>query len=311
MEIVSVDIGGTHARFAVATLDAGRVTLGPETVLKTSDYASLAEAWAAFAGERVLPDGAAIAVAGPVDAPEIKLTNNRWVLRPDILPSELGVSRVDVVNDFAAVAHAVPVCADQLRHVCGPDAPLPPEGVISVVGPGTGLGVAILSRTAAGDQVIASEGGHIGFAPRDDLDDRILARLRAKHGRVSVERVVCGVGLADIHAALNDEEADDRDLWRRALAGEEALAASLDRYCSLLGAAAGDLALAHGATGAVIAGGLGLRLAEHLPGSRFAFGFVDKGRFRGRMGQLPVKLIMHPQPGLLGAAAAFWARYPG
>jgi glucokinase len=233
MDIVSVDIGGTHARFAVAMLDGGRVTLGPETVLKTSDYASLAEAWAAFAAGRVLPDGAAIAVAGPVDAPEIKLTNNRWVLRPASLADDLGVGRVHVVNDFVAVAHAVSVCAGELRHVCGPDMPLPRDGVVSVVGPGTGLGVAILHR----DQVIASEGGHIGFAPRDEIDDRILARLRAKHGRVSVERVVCGAGLAEIHAVLTGEEAADRDLWGRALARDAALAASLERYCGLLGAA--------------------------------------------------------------------------
>jgi glucokinase len=307
MDIVSVDIGGTHARFAVAMLDGGRVTLGPETVLKTSDYASLAEAWAAFAAGRVLPDGAAIAVAGPVDAPEIKLTNNRWVLRPASLADDLGVGRVHVVNDFVAVAHAVSVCAGELRHVCGPDMPLPRDGVVSVVGPGTGLGVAILHR----DQVIASEGGHIGFAPRDEIDDRILARLRAKHGRVSVERVVCGAGLAEIHAVLTGEEAADRDLWGRALARDAALAASLERYCGLLGAAAGDLALAHGANAAVIAGGLGLRLAGHLPGSRFASGFADKGRFSARMAELPVKLIIRPEPGLLGAAAAFWARYPG
>jgi glucokinase len=306
MDIVSVDIGGTHARFAIATLDGGRVMLGPETVLKTSDYASLAEAWAAFAGERVLPDGAAIAVAGPVDAAEIKLTNNRWVLRPGMLADALGITRLHVVNDFAAVAHAVPVCAGELRHVCGPDTPLPRDGVVSVVGPGTGLGVAILHR----DQVIATEGGHIGFAPRGEIDDRILARLRAKHGRVSMERVACGAGLAEIHAVLTGEDADERDLWSRALAGDAALAGSLDRYCGLLGAAAGDLALAHGANAVVIAGGLGLRLAGHLPGSRFAYCFTDKGRFSARMAELPVKLIAHPQPGLLGAAAAFRLRYP-
>lgn len=311
MDIVSVDIGGTHTRFAIAALNDGDVSLGPETVLKTGDFAGLAEAWRAYAGGRSLPDGAAIAIAGPVDASEIRLTNNRWILRPDTLAGELGIGRVHIVNDFAAVAHAVPVCRNALRHVCGPDLPLPREGVISIVGPGTGLGVAILNRTAAGDQVIASEGGHIGFAPRDDVDDRILGRLRARHGRVSVERVLRGAGLAEIHAVLTGEDADDRDLWRRALAGESKLAESLDRYCGLLGAAAGDLALAHGAEAVVIAGGLGLRLAEHLPASPFAFGIAYKGRFSSRMAQLPVKLITHPQPGLLGAAAAFQGQYAG
>ena len=309
MEIVALDIGGTHARFAVAEVSDGRITLSQETVLKTGDYESLAEAWTAFADGRDLPRFAGIAVAAPVHAAEIKLTNNRWVLRPAAFAKELGLERVHLVNDFAAVAHAVPFCANQLRPLCGPDAPLPEQGTISIVGPGTGLGVAILNRAPDRDQVIASEGGHIGFAPADELEDCLVARLRARHGRVSAERVVSGAGLAEIHAVLTGEEVDDRDLWARAWNGEAA--ASLDRYCGLLGAIAGDLALAHGAKAVVIGGGLGLRLADRLPGSSFAARFCDKGRFSHHMRQLPVKLIAHPQPGLLGAASAFHAQHGG
>lgn len=117
----------------------------------------------------------------------VKLTNNNWVLRPAALEQDLGVGRVLLINDFAAVAHAIPVCGEShLRHLCGPDAPLPRDGVISVVGPGTGLGVAMLVRGEGGDRVIATEGGHVCFAPGNELEDRILMRLRARYGRVSL-----------------------------------------------------------------------------------------------------------------------------
>jgi len=307
MQIVAVDIGGTHARFAHATLSAGHVQLEPETVLRTGDFDDLESAWRAFLNGRPAPHGAAIAVAAPVAAAEVKLTNNRWVLRPATIAEELGVPRATLINDFAAVAQAVPVCGLALRHLCGPNRPLPETGAISVVGPGTGLGVAILHRTSAGDKVIATEGGHVGFSPADELEDRIADRLRGRHGRVSVERVVSGRGLAEMHAVLTGEERDERDLWQAALAGERALAPTLDRFCGLLGSVAGDLALAHGASAVVIGGGLGLRLAEQLPASSFPARFRDKGRFAALMDSLPVKLITHPQPGLLGAAAAFFA----
>lgn len=307
MKIVAVDIGGTHVRFAPASLHGAQVRLEEETVLRTGDYASLEEAWSAYLQGSPAPDGAAIAVAAPVTGAEVKLTNNRWVLRPAELAAGLGVARATLINDFAAVAHAVPVCGADLRHLCGPDTPLPTEGVISVVGPGTGLGVAILHRRKGADQVLATEGGHIGFAPCDELEDRIATRLRARHGRVSVERVVCGGGIAEVHAALTGEEQDERALWQRALSDEAALATTLERFCGLLGSVAGDFALAHGAAAVVIGGGLGLRLAEHLPKSSFAARFRDKGRFAALTGSLPVKLIRHPQPGLLGAAAAFAA----
>lgn len=314
MEIVAVDIGGTHARFAVARVGEGGITLGPETVLGTGDYDGLADAWRAFAAQHgaPLPPRAGVAVAAPVEGEAIKLTNNKWVLRPASLAADLGVEALSLVNDFAAVAHAVPQCGDRLIHLCGPDLPLPTSGVVSVVGPGTGLGVAMLKRGPSGDEVIATEGGHIGFAPADAIDDRILARFRAMCGRMSAERAVSGSGLPDIYAAVTGEEApqDERALWRRALAGEDAHAiAALDRFCGLLGSVAGDLALAQGAGAVVIAGGLGLRLALHLPGSSFAARFVAKGRFEARMAALPVKLIAHQQPGLLGAAAAFAAEY--
>lgn len=315
MEIVAIDVGGTHARFAIAEGRPGNIVLGPETVLRTGDYSGLAGAWQAFAAKagKPLPGAAGIAIAAPIDGETVRMTNNEWVFRPAQLTDDLGVARVSLVNDFAAIGHSIAFCDGELRHVCGPDDPLPDQGVVSIVGPGTGLGVAILHRTAAGDEVISTEGGHIGFAPTDEAEDKILAHMRERYGRVSVERVACGSGLSEIHAALTGRrpEVDDAALWQLALSGDdEDASAALDRFCGILGAVAGDLALAHGAQAVVIAGGLGLRLADYLPLSPFAERFARKGRYEGRMATIPVKLILHPQPGLLGAAAAYFSRYP-
>jgi glucokinase len=309
-ELVAVDIGGTHARFALAEVAGGKVvSLGPETTLRTAEYASFQTAWEAF-GERLgraRPKAAAIAVAGPVQGEIVQFTNNPWIIRPALVNEKLGVERHVLINDFAAVGHAV-AQADLAHfvHICGPDTPLPDEGTISVVGPGTG-----------GYRVSPTEGGHIDFAPLDAIEDAIMARLRDRYRRVSVERIVAGPGLADIHATLARLEGkpvletDDKALWALAMTGEDSLAAAaLDRFCLALGSVAGDLALAQGASATVIAGGLGLRLRDHLVRSGFAERYTAKGRFAGLMAALPVKLIVHPQPGLLGAAAAFAQAYP-
>lgn len=314
---MAIDIGGTHARFALAAISAGgAITLGEPTVLQTRDHPSFADAWAAFAHQQGahLPRAAAIAVAGPVTGDEIRFTNNPWALHPARLAADLGVDRLAILNDFAAVAHAVAHAPpDQFLPLCGPDTDLPARGTISVIGPGTGLGVAHLCRDGAGGAwVQPTEGGHFAFAPLDPIDDAILAHLRQHHARVSVERVVSGPGIVAIHAALAAQDGraiaplDDRTIWDRGIAGQDELAtAAVERFCLSLGAVAGDIALVQGAGGVVIAGGLGLRLRETLRRSGFARRFVAKGRFEPMMAAIPVKLITHPQPGLLGAVAAF------
>ena len=314
-EIVAVDIGGTHARFALAEVAEGKVVrLGPETTLKTAAHAGFGSAWAAFGAglDRPLPRAAAIAVAGPVQGDVIRFTNNPWVIRPALLSQKLGADEHLLVNDFAAVAHAVAQAgSEHFLHLAGSDMPLP-QGTISIVGPGTGLGVAHLWRGASGYRVTATEGGHIDYAPLDAIEDAILARLRMRHRRVSVERVVAGPGLAAIYETLATLEhravvpLRDEQLWALAMSGEDSLAAAaLDRFCLALGSVAGDLALAQGASATVIAGGLGYRIREHLLRSGFAERYRAKGRFEAMMAGLPVKLMVHPQPGLLGAAAAF------
>jgi glucokinase len=151
-----------------------------------------------------LPRAAALAIAGPINSDSIKFTNNPWVIYPGQLHDRLGVDAVTLVNDFGAVAHAVAHAGPEyFTHLSGPDVPLPEKGTISIPGPGTGLGVAQLWRDGPGSyHVQATEGGHIDFAPLDAIDDALLARLRQRHRRVSVERVVSGPAIVDIYETL-------------------------------------------------------------------------------------------------------------
>ena len=315
-QVVAVDIGGTHARFAIAEIAGGKVLeLGEAVTLKTADHASFQTAWEDYGQIRgtPLPRAASIAVAGPVDSDVIKLTNNPWIIRPALICEKLKVDAHSIVNDFGAVGHAVAQAgAEHFLHLCGPDVPLPAAGTISIMGPGTGLGVAHVWRDAGGYHVQATEGGHVDFAPLDSIEDAILARLRKRHRRVSVERVVAGPAISDIYEALAAmegravQEMDDKALWELGTSGKDSLAAAaVDRFCLSLGSVAGDIALSQGGAGVVIAGGLGLRIKDTLVRSGFAERFCAKGRFEGLMASLPVKLITHPQPGLFGAAAAF------
>jgi glucokinase len=316
MQIVAADIGGSHARFALADIDAGQVKrLGEAITLKTVEHASLHTAWESFSKQlgHALPRAAAIAVACPITGEMLKLTNNPWIIRPAMIGERLGIDRLTLINDFGAVGHAVTrVEPEHFCHLCGPNVALPTEGVISIVGPGSGLGVAHVLRRDGRDHVIECEGGHVDYAPIDRIEDAILARLRQRFGRVSIERLVSGQGLANIYEALAAIEGravragDDRELWTAALCGADSLAvAALDRFCLILGSVAGNVALMQGANAVVIAGGLGLRIADILPRSGFGGRFTAKGRFERILSALPVKIITHPQPGLLGAAAAF------
>ena len=310
-EVVTVDVGGTHARFAVASIAGdGSISLGELTTLETSDHPGLESAWREFErlGDKPLPPAAAIAIAGPVNGDTVPMTNSPWVLHISAFKQAAGLEAITVLNDFGAVAHAVARApADQLVPVCGPDRPLPEQGTVSVIGPGTGLGVAHFHRHEGGYHVQATEGGHIGFAPQDKIDDAILAGLRARYGRVATERVNAGPGIVPIYHALGGSELpDDRTIWERGLAGEDELAAlAVERFCASLGATTGDYALAHGASAVVLAGGLGLKLREVLPRSGFGERFRAKPHYEDMMANIPVKLIVHPQPGLYGAAAAF------
>jgi glucokinase len=311
--LVVADIGGTNARFALATIGQ-EIAIGAPVIFPTDDIASFGDAWHAFErhiGAR-LPRSLAVSFAGPVDRDLLQLTNSGWRFTRDGLLQELGLEALVIVNDFGALGHAVPrLPPASLRQQFGPSGGLPSRGAISIIGPGTGLGVAALVRDGR-DLVLETEGGHIGFAPTNEAESRLGDALRRRFGRVSVERLVSGPGLANIHLALGGGDIDERELWRRALAGEGGtFAEALDLFLAIFGSVAGDLALAHGAEAVVLGGGVGARLVDHLTASRFHQRFCDKGRFADRMAGLAVFSLVHPQPGLFGAAAAFAAASSG
>ncbi|HWJ70686.1 MAG TPA: glucokinase [Sphingobium sp.] len=316
-EIIAADIGGTNARFARATLDAdGLPTLGEVRKYKVADFPSLAACWRAFAAEdgQPLPDCAAIAFAAPVEQERIKLTNSSWVIRPATLAGDLGLARIKLVNDFEAVAHAVSrLPADNLPLLFGEDHPFPRDGAVTVIGPGTGLGVALIAYDDGRPHIVATEGGHLDFAPLDTLEDRILDYLRAKFLRVSVERIVSGPGLSNLHkamATLSGEPVvlmDDPALWQAALDGtDRAARTALERFCLSYGSVAGDLTLAHGPRAVVLAGDLTRRMRDFLvTQSGFHGRFTAKGRYEALMRTIPVRIAIHPEIGLYGAAAAW------
>lgn len=315
-DIIAADIGGTNARFARTSLDdRGVPTLGDVRKYKVADYPSLQACWAAFAKDEGgdLPDAASIAFATAIGRDVIKLTNSSWIIRPDSLGEELGVRRLRLVNDFEAVAHAVSrLPPDNLPLLFGEDRPFPTDGGVTIVGPGTGLGVAMIAYDDGVPHVVATEGGHLDFAPLDSLEEKILGYLRDKFLRVSTERVVSGPGLNNIYKAMATIGHDrvtlmeDAELWQAALDGSDAFArAAFERFCLCFGSVAGDLALAQGPHAVVLAGGLTQRMRDLLPDSGFHGRFSAKGRFEGLMKTVPIRIALHDEIGLYGAAAAF------
>lgn len=312
MKIVAGDIGGTHARFALADLAPGAPPrLGEMRRYRTREHGGLASAWKAFARDSGgdLPRSAALGIAAPIEGDVLRFVNSGWEIERHALQKELGLDRLLLLNDFGAVAYAVSVLpADALEPVCGPAVGLPAEGITTVIGPGTGLGVSILIRRGGRTEVIETESAHIAFAPQTEAEQALERAVRVRYGRCSVERIVSGPGLVEIHAQLGGvwDVLDAGTLWAAAVDGSDPLTSeALDLLVGAFGAAAGDVSLAHGSISVVITGGLANRMKERLRSPLFRDRFVAKGRYQGRMERVPVMLSTYPEPGLLGAAVAF------
>jgi glucokinase len=306
------DIGGTNARFAILRDDI----IGHAANLKVASFAQANDAIAAYIkdlGDQVSVDAAAIAVAGPVKDRAAKLTNGTWRLDAAEIESRFKLSRVRLINDFAAQAWAIPRFDGTGLRKIGRGAAL--AGAPSVVlGPGTGLGIASYLPPPAGPAVIVGEGGHATMPASDDREAAIIAALRARFGHVSAERVLSGEGMVNLYDTIAelDGEAPPRrnpaEITKAALAKECAVSqATLDQFCAMLGTVAGNLALTLGAQGGVyIAGGIGPRVADYFAESRFRTRFEDKGRFNSYLAPIPTWLVAHPAPAFLGLAE-FWS----
>ena len=308
------DIGGTNARFALVDPFAPRPVLRDVRALRNADFGSLQHAARHYlASVGAAPRRAAMAVASPVAGDEIRLTNRAWSFGREALRVALGLDALRVINDFGAVAWAVPALEPGDVVALHGDAGAALTGPVTVLGPGTGLGVALLvGAQDHGWHVVETEGGHVGFAPQDDEEAHLARWFAARYGRVSNERLLSGQGLAEIDAVLRGAAIgaapavrEPADIVHAALEGTDATARrALARFCAVLGSVAGDCALAHGARTVVIAGGMVPRFVPFLRTSDFRERFLAKGRFADWLAPVAIRVVTHPHPGLLGAAVA-------
>jgi glucokinase len=300
------DIGGTTARFAVLTGSA----LGPVDHLAVSEYPSLIEAvrsYLASHGERGPMDAALLGVAGPVESGRSTLINSPWVIDAAELHAACGIKSVDLINDFEAVAHALPhLRASDVVPIAG-GKPLPGEPM-AVLGPGTGLGMAGVVHRGDRMTVIPTEGGHTSLPGETPREDAVIASLRDRFGHASAERALSGPGLENLHAAIaaiDGVTVPDRtaaEITQQALDRScPVCVAAVDMFCAMLGTVAGNLALMFRARGGVyIAGGIAPRIVDVLARSEFHARFMAKGRFRPYLERIPVAVIVNPDPAFLG-----------
>jgi glucokinase len=320
------DVGGTNVRFALVDLSQPRrVALQAPRKLVSRDYPSILDAARAYLAS-VKPDAplasGVFAVAGPVRNEEIVLTNLQWRFTAAELQTSLHIDRVHLLNDYEAIAFAVPALGPGDLLDVGPASPpvadITDRQVIAIVGPGTGLGVAGYVHTPEGIFPLVTEGGHADFAPSDDVEIEILKFLRRRYGHVSAERVLSGSGLENLYEALSGIEGatyqarSAHEITGEAQKNPRSLCGrAFDRFCSIMGSVCGDVALTMGARdGVLIAGGILPAMADKFATSAFRTQFEAKGRFQGYMKDIPTRLIVQQYAGLLGSAAVLASQTP-
>ena len=307
------DIGGTNARFALA--DPVEPAFSNVVTLRCDDFQSADAAIGSYlktvgAGS---PQAICLAAAGPIIDKRVRFTNNHWEIAADELAGEFAIDAVRLLNDFEAIAYSVPflTAADCMPVGLPEPKPLDAEDyMVGIIGPGTGLGAVGLRRRGDLYLPVAGEASHGGFAPETQVQIDILNTLRERFDRVSSERLVSGPGLQNIYWALARIHGEKRaqptpaEIFTAAMDNTDPLAAeAVQMFFEVFGQVAGDLALTLGAEdGVFIAGGISKRYPDLLKNSRFRSGFENKGRHRSLMERVPTQLILHDQPGLLGAA---------
>lgn len=307
---IVADIGGTNARFALVSLADNASQMRHRVTLPTTEFASLQHAVEHYLSTLdVLPRHASFAVACPVSGDEVRLTNRAWAFSQHELKQALSFETLLVINDFGATALATLAMQDEDRVILHGSSEQQRKGPISVIGPGTGLGVALLvGDDHQGWQVVETEGGHVSFAPQVAEEQMIADWISARHhGRCSNERLLSGIGLSYIEAAISTPQKiqlrDPAEIVAAALDGHDVIARrTLARFCSILGSVVGDTALMHGAKTVAIAGGIVPRFIPYLKSSAFRERFLAKGRFASYLESVAIHVITHDGPGLLGAA---------
>ena len=306
------DIGGTNARFALADAEEG---FKLEHTLKCAEFETSVAAIRHYLEmiEAAEPEVIFLAAAGPIVDGTVSFTNNHWVIEVAELRRTFGIEAVSLINDFEAIAWSIPaLCAEDCITIGLPE-PVPlakRDFSVAVTGPGTGLGAVGLKRRSGVIFPIPGEGSHNGFAPENQVQIEILKAMRERFSRVSFERLVSGPGLENLYWALSMVHGEQHRTLSApeifAVAGDGSnprAAEAVQVFFEILGQFAGDLALTLNAQdGVFIAGGIAKRYPELMETSRFRNGFEAKGRYRPTMERIATRLIMHDQPGLLGAS---------
>lgn len=320
--ILVADIGGTNARLDLYDPDLSAFAPEAGRSYDTSDQEGALPLVRAYLAEvKGEPSSASLAVAAPVRAGRVRLTNLAWSFDPRELNRELGVP-VRLLNDFEAVGYAIPRLSETDLDVLQ-EGEADPSGVRALIGAGTGLGTAYLTDAGDAMRARASEGGHTAFAPRDELEDRLAAFLRAREPHVPSERVISGPGLLTIYRFLREdgfapERPDVREaldargaaapetISRLALEGEDPLCVkTLEMFTSAFGARARDLMLTTWATGGVyLGGGIAPAIIESLRKGPFLPAFHGSGPMQDVLERVPIRVIRDTRAGLLGAAVA-------
>jgi glucokinase len=310
MDLIA-DIGATNMRCAL--LDSSGRILATER-FKNDDFSSLEEVLLAYLGRRRAddrPSRAALAVAAPILGDEVRLFNRDWAFSQQQLAQDLKVERLIVINDFAAVAWALPrLTAAHTRKIGGGEAA--PHKVIAVLGPGSGLGVSSIIPCDDGWAVAQGEGGHVTLAATTDDEAAVIDLVRMEHGHCSAEHLVSGPGIVNLYTMLGRLEGRPRaaasitpaEITAAAAEGEPLALRAREMFFELLGSTAGNLALTVGALGGVyVAGGIVPQLLEAFAASRFRERFEAKGPYRYYMEHIPTYAITEPLPAFIGLRA--------
>lgn len=317
--ILAGDVGGTKTSLALYRREAGGLLRDRMATYRSREHPGLESILRNFLDEDPAVERACIGAAGPIEDGRCRMTNLEWEVDEASLRRILGVSEAYLVNDLQATASSLPFLRESDTAVLH-GGKADPRGNMAVLSAGTGLGEGFLVRSGEGYIPLASEGGHVDFAPRGEREMHLHAFLRAMHGRVSVERVLSGPGLYDIYRFLREAEgAGEEPAVAAEVAGEEpqqaivrhgvdggpgACAETLRIFCSIYGAEAGNLALQYLATGGVfLAGGIAPAILSALRREEFLRAFFEKGRMRTLLSRVPVSVILDPAAPLLGAAS--------
>ncbi len=309
---VAADLGGTHTRLAIH--DAARNEFRYQQTFLNRDFAdfeAVLQYWLQDIDEPT-PETACFAVAALIRGDQVRMTNRDWSFSCRALASRFGFRALAVLNDFEAHAYALPWLAASEVVTLQAGAGEVTQGRLAVLGPGTGLGGALLEGRGATARAIACEPGHMNLAPGTPELLALWPQLVARYGRVYVELLLSGSGLARLHEARSQHEhgaavpLEPADITRLALTGEDAeCARTVAVFCALLGDLCADFILATGAWGGLyLAGGILPRITPLLQESPFLERLRDRGPLAGALGAVPVRLIQHSSPGLLGAAHA-------